>query len=118
MKKPFWQSEWQNIEFNSLDVPLKLFSRPSSKFYAAFYSELFRKYRSYDELPLEWRKVKRNTAKVISGIISNTTSVLSVGCGLGFIEKELIEKKPNLINPGDTIIFERITENQYQNYNE
>ena len=28
------------------------------------------------------------------------------------------EKKPNLINPGDTIIFERITENQYQNYNE
>ena len=28
------------------------------------------------------------------------------------------EKDPNLINPGDTIIFERITKNQYQNYNE
>ena len=30
----------------------------------------------------------------------------------------LKEKKPNLINPGDTIIFERITKNQHQNYNE
>ena len=28
------------------------------------------------------------------------------------------EKDPNLINPGDTIIFERITKNQYRNYNE
>ncbi len=28
------------------------------------------------------------------------------------------EKKPNLINPGDTIIFERINKDQYQNYNE
>ena len=28
------------------------------------------------------------------------------------------EKDPNLINPGDSIIFERITKNQYQNYNE
>ena len=28
------------------------------------------------------------------------------------------EKKPNLINPGDSIIFERITKHQYQNYYE
>ena len=28
------------------------------------------------------------------------------------------EKKPNLINPGDTIIFERINKKQYQNYHE
>ena len=28
------------------------------------------------------------------------------------------EKDPNLISPGDTIIFKRITKNQYQNFNE
>ncbi len=28
------------------------------------------------------------------------------------------EKNPNLINPGDTIVFKRITKDQYQNYNE
>ena len=28
------------------------------------------------------------------------------------------EKDPNLINPGDTIIFKEITEEQYRNYNE
>ena len=28
------------------------------------------------------------------------------------------EKEPNLINPGDTIVFRRITKSEYQNYNE
>ncbi len=28
------------------------------------------------------------------------------------------EKNPNLINPGDTVVFKRITKDQYQNYNE
>ena len=28
------------------------------------------------------------------------------------------EKEPNLINPGDTVVFKRITINQYQNHNE
>ena len=28
------------------------------------------------------------------------------------------EKEPNLINPGDTIVFKRITKSEYQNYNE
>ena len=27
------------------------------------------------------------------------------------------EKNPNLINPGDTVVFKRITKDQYQNYN-
>jgi len=28
------------------------------------------------------------------------------------------EKEPNLINPGDTVIFKPITLDQYKNYNE
>ena len=28
------------------------------------------------------------------------------------------EKNPSLINPGDTVVFKRITKDQYQNYNE
>ena len=28
------------------------------------------------------------------------------------------EKEPNLINPGDTVIFKHITLDQYKNYNE
>ncbi len=30
----------------------------------------------------------------------------------------LKEKEPNLINPGDTVVFNRITKDQYQTYNE
>ncbi len=96
MKNPFWQSEWQNINFNSLGVPLSFFKRPSSDFYAAFYSELFCRYEGFDALPLSWRENKANTARVISEIISDSASVLSVGCGLGFVEKNIIDKNPNL----------------------
>ena len=31
---------------------------------------------------------------------------------------KLNEKDPNLINPGDTVIFKNITKDEYQNYNE
>tara|TARA_B100001093_G_scaffold110912_1_gene103253 strand:+ start:1010 stop:1684 length:675 start_codon:yes stop_codon:yes gene_type:complete len=34
------------------------------------------------------------------------------------IFNNLKEKDPNLINPGDVVIFKRITKDQYQNYNE
>ncbi len=30
----------------------------------------------------------------------------------------LNEQEPNLINPGDMVIFKKITKNQHQNYNE
>ena len=34
------------------------------------------------------------------------------------IFNSLNEKDPNLINPGDLVIFKEITKNQFKNYNE
>ena len=96
MGKTFWQSEWQNIKFSTLNVPLTIFKRPSSLFYDAFYKELFVKYKNFEELPFNWRKNKADTAKVIGDIIGNVSSVLSIGCGLGFLEKNLVETNPTL----------------------
>ena len=55
----------------------------------------------------------------MANIVSPPTMVsfnLTLISALFGIKTSILE--PNLINPGDTIIFERITENQYQNYNE
>lgn len=96
MKKSFWQAEWQNIQFRTLNVPLSIFKRPASGFYDAFYREVFLKYESFEALPLEWRKNKADTARAINSIIGDVPSVLSVGCGLGFVEKSLLEMNPIL----------------------
>jgi len=90
MKHPFWQTDWQNIQFTSLDVPLNLFQRPSADFYSAFYSELFKRYNSYDELPLNWKNEKSVTAHEVLILIGKKKSVLSIGAGLGFVEKEIV----------------------------
>lgn len=94
MKKMIWQVEWQNIEFSTLGVNLRFFSRASAEFYSAFYAKLFDKYSGYESLPSSWRDKKFETAKRVSEFLTEETKVLSVGCGLGYVEKSLIELEP------------------------
>ena len=89
--KRTWAHEWQNIKFTELDVRLDFIKRASSNLYSAFYAELFRRYESFDALPSEWRASKSRTAAEIAKIIRGRNSVLSFGCGLGFIEKEIVQ---------------------------
>jgi len=96
MKYPFWETDWQNIKFTSLDVPLKLFRRASADFYSAFYSELFKNYNTYDELPLNWKKEKSDTAQELLSLIDKRKSVLSIGSGLGYVEKEIVSYAQSL----------------------
>ena len=95
MKKMIWQVEWQNIEFSNLDVKLHFFRRASTRFYSQFYLKLFDKYSGYDSLPSSWRDDKFKTAKEVSKFLTKEMKVMSVGCGLGFVEKSLIDLKPN-----------------------
>ena len=96
MKKMIWSFSWQEIKFTELGVKLNFFRRASSKFYSKFYNELFRRYETYDSLPSVWRQIKSNTANEISKLIESETSVLSVGCGTGYVEKEIVGKLPKL----------------------
>lgn len=89
MKKAIWNSSWNEIKFNELGVKLNFFKRPSASFYSKFYDELYKRFNSFDDLPLDYQTTKINTAKEIKKFLSHTDEVLSYGCGLGFIEKEL-----------------------------
>ena len=92
----FWQQEWQGIYFSKLDIKLNFFKGASSDFYSKFYSELFCRYNSYEDLPSFWCQQKSSTANEIAKIIGEEISVLSFGCGLGFVEKEIVSQLSKL----------------------
>lgn len=96
MKRLMWDLEWQKIKFASLNCPLHFFKRPTSDFYSKFYSELFRQYESYDALPSEWLAEKSQTAIEINKLLSEDLRILSVGSGVGFIEKTLVSLSPKI----------------------
>ena len=92
MKKMHWAREWQGIYFSESDIQVNFFKRASSDFYSKFYGELFFRYNGYEDLPSFWCQEKKRTANEIAKIISEESLVLSCGCGLGFVEKEIVSQ--------------------------
>jgi hypothetical protein len=90
-----YQTEWQSIPFSR-------FANPSSKklagpeFYEAFYTEFFRRYQNWDQLPSKWRAEKKTWADFIATRTRNRSKVLSVGCGLGIVERYLRAQNPEI----------------------
>src|ERR1700692_2406921 len=90
-----YQSEWQSIPFSS-------FANPSSKrlagadFYDAFYVEFFKRYQNWDQLSPKWRETKKTWANFIATRTRNRPKVLSVGCGLGIVERYLGAQNPQI----------------------
>lgn len=83
--KRFYQTEWQGIQFADLTT-LSETELAGAEFYNAFYRELFRRYTSYDDMDLSWRRSKKELADWIAAQLESGVRVLSVGCGLGYME--------------------------------
>ena len=92
----FCQSEWLGVTFSSLDVELSVTDLPTSDFYSAFYARLADKYGTYDNLPGDYRKSKTSTSRTLATLIEANSTVLSFGCGIGFVEYALADKRPDL----------------------
>ena len=91
IKEFFTQKEWLGINFSELPVELYSDKLPSAEFYSLLYRELDKKYIDLSHFPVEWLNIKFNTAHALSQFIPQEGNVLSYGCGLGIIEKYLIE---------------------------
>ncbi len=103
----FYQESWQSIPFVSF-ADLSFFDLASTQFYAAFYEALFRRYSSWEELPANWRHSKDVAAgwlaeEIRSQRLNWETAdsdappvVLSIGCGVGYMESKLLELVPNI----------------------
>lgn len=102
----FYQESWQGIPFTAFSH-ISFFHLAEPKFYATFYEELFRRYQGWDDLPAVWRENKRKDASWLIGELrahlanedparTEPVRVLSIGSGVGFMEKTLLEEMPEL----------------------
>lgn len=101
----FYQESWQGIPFTSF-AHISFFRLAESRFYSTFYEELFRRYKSWDDLPAKWRANKTWDANWLSRQITEIAGrrpdstaplkILSIGSGVGFMEKTLLQKRPDI----------------------
>ena len=89
--KNLYQTHWHDIPFSSFSE-LSSTKIAGAAFYDAFYLELFKKYADYESLDFNWRQSKDEIADWISSSLSEGNQVLSVGCGLGYLEQRLWRK--------------------------
>jgi SAM-dependent methyltransferase len=90
-----YQTEWQSIPFSDF-ATVSSNELAGSEFYEAFYTEFFERYQNWDELPSRWRESKKIWADFIATRTRNRSKVLSVGCGLGIVERYLSAQKPEI----------------------
>jgi len=83
-----YQTEWQGIQFSSFAETSSM-HLAGPAFYNAFYDALFQKYAGYEALDAGWRRNKTTLADWLAARIPDGARVLSVGCGLGFMEQHL-----------------------------
>ena len=65
----FWQTNWIDIEFSSF-TKLNSTKQADEVFYEKFYTEFFKKFNSYEDLPEQYKKDK-NLAKTNNQLISS-----------------------------------------------
>ncbi len=93
-----YQTEWQKIKFISF-AKISSVKLADRTFYNNFYSLFFSKYYFYTDLDKSWLESKEIIAKWLSILIEDKNAILSVGCGIGFIEyclKNIFGNKLNL----------------------
>lgn len=111
----FYQESWQGIPF-TIFPRISFFRLAEPRFYAAFYEELFRRYQGWDDLPARWRANKIRDAEWLIEQIRTMRAfrnpadgplrVLSIGSGVGFMEKLILDALPDLelyVNEPSTI---------------
>ncbi|KOR32365.1 hypothetical protein TI05_07740 [Achromatium sp. WMS3] len=83
----FYQTEWQGIQFEGF-VRLSNTKLADAKFYDKFYQAFFQHHNSWEDIDSSWRQQKAAVAKFILSRFNNDNQehVLSVSCGMGYIE--------------------------------
>jgi len=96
MMKKLYQKTWMGIDFCEF-AKVSSTKLAGAEFYEAFYNELFDRYRGYEDLDHEWLIKKRELADWICQFVAKGSRILSVGCGIGYIEYCLCRSQGELI---------------------
>ncbi len=95
----FYQESWQGIPFTNF-THTHFFHLADARFYSVFYDKLFRRYQTWDDLPETWRRNKAADAVWLAARLRALRSrepdrlprVLSIGSGVGYMERMLIRE--------------------------
>ncbi len=90
--RKLYQTEWHGIPFESFT---EMSSKPAGvDFYRRFYAVFFERYKDWNQLDRKWVLEKLSVADFLvnSARIPRESRILSIGCGLGIIEKALVDK--------------------------
>ena len=85
MKETFVK-EWHGIPLQLIKGAEKE-KVPGADFYAGFYEKFFDAHQSWKDLDPAWIDHKINLATFIQSRLVGSNRVLSIGCGIGVIEK-------------------------------
>lgn len=90
-----YQKDWHGIDFCTFTEcdPNKI---AGIEFYDKFYKSFFQKFKSFEDLNKDWVSYKKQIAIVLSKEIAYRKNILSIGCGIGIVEKFLIENMSSI----------------------
>jgi SAM-dependent methyltransferase len=90
--RELYQTEWHNIKFNDI-TKISENSLPDERFYNSFYKEFFNRYDDFSDLDPDWIRLKEGVSVHFAKkyFKNKQDSILSVGCGIGIIERKLLE---------------------------
>lgn len=86
--RKFFLSEWHDIRFATF-AETSATKLADAEFYNRYYCALFDRYSGYEQLANYWRKTKEEVAEWIASDLPDGGRVLSIGCGLGYMEQYL-----------------------------
>ena len=84
----FYQTEWLGIKFQDV-IQVSIFKKADVDFYDRFYSVFFSRNKSYDDLPSKYINNKNGVANHLFNFLIDKGSILSIGCGIGYVEYKL-----------------------------
>ncbi len=87
-----YQTEWHGIPFKSF-TKMDSTKVADPLFYKTFYRVFFQKYKNWNDLSPEWVQLKLQTVEFLKNhhAFKKEGNILSIGCGLGIMEKALID---------------------------
>lgn len=101
-----YQNQWHGIPFANF---IKCSSKniATKELYDKFYYNFFEKFSSFADLDVKWVNYKLSIADKLIAEVKNKTNILSIGCGIGIVEKHLVENIKNInltaIEPSENV---------------
>lgn len=90
--KKFYQTQWHGIKFQNF-ILMDHEKLADENFYKKFYYEFYKYYSSFEDLDSQWLLSKKEIANfILRSFYRHNQTVLSIGCGIGIIEKNLLKK--------------------------